>query len=125
MTSPHNARIARSAKAGRPVRSRRSRSQLEAAIVQAASRRDKALARYRLGLFHDNNSREAEASPHYLSAIALGLPPGIKAQALAWLASSFYKIGLPNRALTNIRKSLVLTSDPHLRQFLERLERRV
>jgi tetratricopeptide (TPR) repeat protein len=76
-------------------------------------------------LFHDNNSREAEAIPHYKRAIALELPRLVKAQALAWLASSLYKTGSPEEALATFKKAKRLASDPQLRLFLERLERRI
>jgi hypothetical protein len=114
-----------SSKGRRRARSRRSLSQLQTAVTQARSRRDKATAHYHLALFHDNNSREAEAIPHYLDALALGLPRAVKVQALAWLASSLHKTGSPERALANVRKSLALASDPQLREFLDGLERRV
>jgi len=113
------------AKAKKPVRARRSRTRLKLAIEQARSARSRALAHYELGLFHDNNSREAAAIPHYLKAIRLGLPRSIKAQALAWLASSLYKTGSPDKALGYLRKASALASDGRLRQFLARLERRI
>jgi uncharacterized protein HemY len=99
--------------------------QLEASVSTARGRSAKARAHYALGLFHDNNSREGEAIPHYKRAIAFGLPGSTKAQALAWLASSLYKTGSPHEAHATLQKAQRLTSDPQLRRFLEGLERRI
>ena len=104
---------------------RRNRAQLENAIAAAHGAAAKARAHYALGLFHDNNSREAEAIPQYKQAIDLGLARPIKAQALAWLASSLYKTGSLEEALTAMEKAKRLTSDPQLHRFLEGLERRI
>jgi|SRR5579871_2595401 len=106
-------------------RPRRSRAKLEDAIAAARHTSTKAHAHYAIALFHDNNSREAEAIPHYKQAIALGLPRLIRAQALAWLASSLYKTGAPEEALANLAKAKQLASDPELLRFLEGLERRI
>jgi tetratricopeptide (TPR) repeat protein len=104
---------------------RRNRSQLEAALAAAQTQYDKALAHYRLGLFHDNNSREAEAVPHYETAIELGLPHDTEAHAFAWLASSLHKTGFPDRALGALQRASALTTDSPLQRFLGRLERRI
>jgi tetratricopeptide (TPR) repeat protein len=107
-------------------KSRRNRRQLEEALAAARSgAANKARAHYALALFHDNNSREAEAIPHYKRAIALGLSRPVKAQALAWLASSLYKTGFPEEALATLKKAKRLASNPQLRGFLEGLERRI
>jgi len=104
---------------------RRSRAELENAITAARGAANKARAHHALALFHDNNSREAEAVPHYKQAIALGLPGPIKAQALAWLGSSLYKTGFPEEALAALNKAKRLASDRELSRFLAGLERRI
>jgi tetratricopeptide (TPR) repeat protein len=104
---------------------RRNGNRLATALASAQTPEDQALAHYRLGLFHDNNSREAAAIPHYEEALALGLPPDIEASALAWLASSLYKTGFPDRALAALRQASALTPDPSLQRFLGGLERRI
>jgi tetratricopeptide (TPR) repeat protein len=98
---------------------------LEAQVLQAANRNEKAVAYYELGLFHDNNSRERQAIPNYVKAISLGLEPALKAQALAWLASSLYKTGSPNEACARLRAAFRLTRDPDLKKFLNRLDIRL
>jgi tetratricopeptide repeat protein len=85
---------------GEGSRTRRSRTALEAAVDQATSARKKAIALYQLGLFHDNNARESVAIPLYERALRAGLENALKAQALAWLASSLYKTGGLRRALS-------------------------
>ncbi len=67
---------------------RRTRKALESNLEKAKTKSAKAIAYYELGLFHDNNGREAEAVPHYQNALKLGLDTHTKAKALAWLASS-------------------------------------
>jgi len=104
---------------------RRNGNQLEAVLALAQTPHDQALAHYRLGLFHDNNSREATAIPHYEKAVALGLPRDTEAHALAWLASSFSKTGFPDRALAALRQASALIPDPPLQRFLARLERQI
>ena len=74
---------------------RRKLSTLLDAVESARSRSDRAIAHYNLGLFHDNNGREAEAIPHYEAPLELGLDGAAQSQALAWLASSLYKTGGP------------------------------
>jgi tetratricopeptide (TPR) repeat protein len=106
-------------------RVRRSVTGLEAKLARAPSVKAKAIAHYQLGLFHDNNSREAKAIPHYRSAIALGLPRVVKAEAFAWLASSLYKTGSPDAARRSVRNSLRLAPDSQLCRFLSRLEGRI
>ncbi|HZU13259.1 MAG TPA: tetratricopeptide repeat protein [Chloroflexota bacterium] len=107
------------------MRNRRSLSALSAAVDQAGTRHDRAVAHYNLALFHDNNGREAEAIPHYEQALALGLSLPLRAEALAWLASSLYKTGRPSAALERAQEALALTDDADLRGFLLRLTRRI
>jgi tetratricopeptide (TPR) repeat protein len=104
---------------------RRSLPLLEAAITQAEGKSGRALAYYRLGVFHDNNSREDGAIPNYLTAIRLGLPQAVKAEALAWLASSYYKTGHLREAMRRLAQSSKIASDPKLIAFLNRLEGRI
>ena len=73
------------------MKRRRNLAQLEASIKRARTRRAQAAAYYQLGLFHDNNNREAEAIPNYETALRLTLTGQMRARAFAWLASSFYK----------------------------------
>jgi hypothetical protein len=70
------------------TRRRRSRARLEESLARASSRSDLAEAHFQLALFHDNNSREAEAIPHYRTALEYGLAGEQRAECLAWLASS-------------------------------------
>ncbi len=107
------------------MRPRRSRRRLKAAVAAAHTSRAKALANYRLGLFHDNNSREKDAVSHYERALRYGLPARLRAEALAWLASSLCKTARPRAALRRIRQSRNLARDAALRRFLDSLERRV
>ncbi len=104
---------------------RRSRTELKSAVAAATNRRDKAQAHYQFALFHDNNSREADAIPHYEAALRLGLFGEQKAQAVAWLASSLYKTGLPDEALRRIKQAQGATSDQNLLHFLDGLARRI
>ncbi len=106
-------------------RRRRSRAALADAVDRAASTRTEAIALYLLALFHDNNSREPEAIPLYEAAIKNGLPLPLKAEALAWLASSLYKTGAPKHALTRIRQSREIAKSHELRKFLDGLESRI
>ena len=101
---------------------RRSRAALEDAIERATSSGEKAIALYELALFHDNNSREAEAAPFYQRAIRTGLPTNLEAQALAWLASSLFKIGDPKGAMAQIRRTREIAKSRDLQEFLDRLE---
>ena len=80
---------------------RRSLQRLERAAAEAATVGAATLAYYRLGLFHDDNGREAEAILNYEVALALGLGPPLQARCLAWLAwlaSSLLKTGRPAEA---------------------------
>lgn len=104
---------------------RRSRKQLEEAITKVKSGKEKALAYYNLGLFHDNNGREGEAIPNYHSALKLGLNVVTRAKALAWLASSLYKTGKPKQALKKISELLGVAKDVRLKRFLIRLKGRI
>lgn len=104
---------------------RRRLSTLLDIVDSAPSRSDRAIAHYNLGLFHDNNGREAEATPHYEAALELGLDGPTQSQALAWLASSLYKIGALEEAARRVRQSQSLASDASLVRFLAGLERRI
>jgi tetratricopeptide (TPR) repeat protein len=104
---------------------RRSLKALEDAAENANSRSKKALAMYELALFHDNNSREAEAVPIYQRAIRLGLDRKHEAMARAWLASSLFKTDRPAQALKQISSALKLARHPGLRDFLFRLRKRI
>jgi tetratricopeptide (TPR) repeat protein len=104
---------------------KRNLKDLEAAIASAKGKDEKALAHYRCGLFHDNNGRESKAIPHYQKAISLGLEKPIRAQAFAWLASSFSKTDRPTEAVEALRSSMRIAEDPGLRKFLTGLEGRI
>jgi tetratricopeptide (TPR) repeat protein len=107
---------------------RRSCAGLEAEVDRAISPRQKAIALYQLGLFHDNNARESDAIPLYEKALKAGLDTALKAKALAWLASSLYKTGKPKSAMTRIRQSRAIvtrTKDASLEKFLDGLEARI
>ena len=104
---------------------RRNRSRLEKAVLQATGNDQLAAAHYELALFHDNNSREAEAIPHYRQAIELGLSHSDEANATAWLASSLHKTGKPECALFELAKVRQLNPDPSLSRFLNGLEQRI
>lgn len=104
---------------------KRSKSRLEAAIQFSKSKSDKALACYNLGVFHDNNAREIKAIPNYKKALTLGLSAITKSRCLAWLASSFYKIGKPREALRTLHQSQKSTNDKQLLKFLNGLEQRI
>jgi tetratricopeptide (TPR) repeat protein len=107
------------------VKKRRSRAALEDAVERAISSGAKAIARYELALFHDNNSRESEAIPLYEKALANRLPRNLEAHALAWFASSLHKTGDPKRAMKQIRRAREVTRSRDLRKFLDGLEARV
>ena len=109
----------------KPRRKRRSLAALTAALEQATTKNAKARAHYELGLFHDNNGREAQAIPHYREALTMGLDPTVVPEALAWLASSLFKTGKPEEATKRAHQALRQTTDPTLRAFLERLLRRI
>ena len=106
-------------------RNRRSLASLKLALDQASTKSAKADAHFNLALFHDNNGREAQAVPHYRSALALGVDAAVEAKALAWLASSLYKTGYASEARKQALQALSLTKDPTLSRFLTRLLRRI
>ena len=107
------------------LRKRRSLVTLTAALDRATTTTSKARAHYDLALFHDNNGREAQAIPHYRNALALGIDPGLEAEAFAWLASSLFKTGSHTEATSSAHHALCLTQDPELNGFLVRLQRRI
>lgn len=104
---------------------RRSQKQLETVVKNAKSQQGEALAYYDLGVFHDNNSREAEATPYYLKALKLGLDVNTRAKALAYLSSSLYKTGNFQEALKRCLQSLRISKDKKLTDFLIGLEKRI
>jgi hypothetical protein len=103
---------------------RRTQKNLEATLNQAATAEERALVCYELGLFHDNNSREAIAIPYYEKALELGLDRATEAKALAWIASSLYKTGFAADALARIEQSSSIAG-AELTPFLSRLRKRV
>lgn len=116
--------IAGAGKNLRSVTEHRNRKKLEKAIAEGKSKKRKAIAYYNLGLFHDNNGREAEAIPNYLQAIKLGLKENLRSKALAWLASSLYKTKKPREALKRVAESRRIADDK-LKKFLIGLESRI
>ncbi len=104
-------------------RKRRSLASLQSALDQAATKSTKVDAHFNLALFHDNNGREAQAIPHYRSALALGMDSAVEPKALAWLASSLYKTGHDSEARRQALRALSLSKDPALSGFLTRLLR--
>jgi Tetratrico peptide repeat len=104
---------------------RRRLSELEQGLLDARSRSAKALAHSRLAVFHDNNGREAEAIPHYRAAIRQGLRGIQAAQAHAWLASSYWKVGRPRQALAWIAALRRRRLSADLHAWVGRLEGRV
>lgn len=109
----------------KPRKRRRSLSSLTKALDHATTKNERSRAHYDLALFHDNNGREAQAIPHYETAIALGIDHPVETEAHAWLASSLYKTGRHTEASKRARQALGFTEDPSLRRFLVRLLRRV
>ena len=107
------------------MRKYRNLKSLELALQNAKGKYEKGVAYYRIGLFHDNNSREAMAIPFYKKALQLDLDASTKAKALAWLASSLYKTGKSKQALSKVNKSIVVSRDKRLKQFLVRLKNRI
>ncbi|MYB49507.1 MAG: tetratricopeptide repeat protein [Dehalococcoidia bacterium] len=107
------------------MRKQRSAAALERQLEFATTEKEKAVANYNLGLFHDNNGREAKAIPYYRTALQHGLNDETKAQALAWLASSLHKTGNQDCAMDSLKEAQRITTDASLNQFLSRLERRV
>lgn len=105
---------------------RRSFRKLREEIRKTKSDKEKALAYYNLGLFHDNNGREMQAIPSYEKALGVGALGRIKeAEALAWLASSLLKTGKPKEALKTLYRSRQITRDQKLLKFLKGLESRI
>jgi len=104
---------------------RRTVRQLETALRQATTRGQKALAHYRLAIFHDNNNREKMAIPHYRLALRLGLSGKRKSEAHVWLASSLYKTGQPVEARKHLHQALRLTRSVELKRFLGGLEKKI
>jgi tetratricopeptide (TPR) repeat protein len=104
---------------------RRTARQLLQAIKTAKTRRQKAKACYDLALFHDNNSRESEAIPHYRKAIRIGLNKKLETMAWAWLASSLYKTGCAREAVKQCDRALKTTDNRRLRKFLKGLKNRI
>jgi tetratricopeptide (TPR) repeat protein len=104
---------------------RRSLKQLKCAVETASDKREKALAIYELGLFHDNNSREAAAIPNYQKAIQLGLDKNHEVMARTWLASSFLKTGQPELALKECHRAFKLAKNARLREFVMSLEKKL
>jgi len=110
------------------VKRRRSRAVLEAEVDRAKSLRHKAIALYRLALFHDNNTRESDAIPLYEKALKTGLDAALKAKAIAWLTSSLHKTGEPQRAMSRLRQAREIarrTKNASLQKFLDGLEARI
>jgi len=104
---------------------RRNKKTLEKNISAVKSRKAKAIANYKLALFHDNNNREKEAIPLYKTSISLGLTKDTKAEALAWLSSSLYKTNQPKEAIKRLRQAQQLTKNKKLVKFLSGLEKRI
>lgn len=104
---------------------RRSLERLEQALNEAASADGRARAHYALGLFHDNNGREAAAIPHYEAALESGLAGLLRAECLAWLASSLLKTGRPAEALARALAAESLQPDAARTRFLAGLEKRI
>jgi hypothetical protein len=104
---------------------RRTLKSLQWAIGSAPDKRGQARAFYGLGVFHDNNSREAMAIPNYQKAIRLGLGKNREAMARAWLASSFFKTGRPKQALRECERAAKIVKSASLRKFISGLEKRI
>lgn len=104
---------------------KRSLKDLEEKITIARTKKQKARAYYKLGLFHDNNSREIKAIPYYKKAIVFGLDKPTKAKALAYLASSMYKTNNSKKAIKKLNTALKITKNIKLRKFLLRLKNKI
>lgn len=104
---------------------RRNLKHLQQVVVAASSDREKAVALYELAVFHDNNGREADAIPCYRNAIKLGLDRETKVKAMAWLASSLYKIGRPTTAMRYVNQAMAADCPPELMRFLVGLRGRI
>ena len=103
---------------------RRSRQALERAIGAADRPGQKAQAHYELAVFHDNRGREKAAIPHYEQALSLGLEIETRAECLAWLASSLFKTGRHDEALSRLDQSMSI-APPDLAAWLAGLSRRI
>lgn len=104
---------------------RRMIRQLERRVANAKTRAERARAFYRLGIFHDENSRGEEAISNYEKALHFGLRGQIKARALAWLAFRLYKIERRKEAQLRVVKALALARDVRLKRFLLGLNRKI
>lgn len=94
-------------------------------LAMAKTKMAKAKAHFAFALFHDNNSRETDAIPHYRAALKLGLPRKSAAQASAYLSSSLWKTGKSASALVAARRALAMTRKPLFRAWVERLLGRI
>ncbi len=107
------------------MRRRRSLKLLQRDIKKAKNDRAKAEAYFALALFHDNRSREAKAIPNYRNAICYGLLKEKKSRALAYLASSLWKTGQPEKAIGNARIAERFTHDSAFKTWIKRLVARI
>ncbi len=69
------------------------------ALAAAKTKAAKAKAHYEFALFHDNNSREAEAIPHYRAALRLGLPTQIRQARYGRRGTSLWRKRPPSKRL--------------------------
>jgi hypothetical protein len=104
---------------------RRSRTRLERQLAGAKGEIEAARAHYALALFHDNNSRETDAIPHYETALTLGVDETIVPYCLAYLASSLHKTGRSRQALRRALEAEAAALDPALMRFLASLKLRI
>ena len=95
------------------------------ALEEAGADDSRALVCFELAVFHDNNSREAEAVPQYEAATGLGLDKKRNVEALAWLASSLCKTSRPHDAVWRLRQARAVARDANLGRFLDALEGRI
>lgn len=100
-------------------------SDLEEELADSKTALAKAEAHFALAVFHDNNSREAAAIPHYVLALKSGLQGLDKARAHAYLASSLWKVGKSKEALKVISDSERLRMPIDLANWIGRLKQRV
>ena len=63
--------------------------------------------------------------PHYEAALESGLAGLLRAECLAWLASSLLKTGRPAEALARALAAESLQPDAALTRFLAGLEKRI
>jgi tetratricopeptide (TPR) repeat protein len=108
---------------------RRSLPELEHRLTTIPPGPGLAHAHYDLALFHDNNSREADAIPHYEEALLQNLDATARPYCLAYLASSLYKIGQLDDAKDRATEALSESDDQDLTNFvvglLSRIERKL